>query len=153
MTDNDPRAALERAAEAAKNLHAASDELSKRLLRFEKLLLSQKLGTSADVNLVKSYETGDTWVELFFGKHGGKWGLFVVAGRLDVDDSPDNFQYTPIAHASREHRLLAVDMLPSLVEALEAAVESQLSEVNAANERVEQLIAQLSNGSTSEAEG
>lgn len=143
MTKRDPRAALERAAQVASSLHAASDELSKRLLHVEALLLSQKLGTSASVTIVSSQETGETWVVLYFGKHGGKWGLFTVSGRQDLDEEPESQHYTPIVHASREHRLLAADALPKLIEALEAAVRDQLTAITEATNRVDQLIRQL----------
>ncbi len=143
MTEHDPRAALERAAQAAAALHAASDELSNRLVRFEALLRSQKLGTSASVAIVESYDTGDTWVELYFGKYGGKWGLFTISGRQDVDDEPDSHHYTPIVHASREHRLLAVEALPKLIAELEKAVREQLTAITDASARVDQLISEL----------
>jgi hypothetical protein len=157
MTDNDPRAALERAAQAAKTLHAASDELSKRLLRFEKLLLDKKIGVAAATWLKAPAREGDDYVRLRFCKHGARWGLFIETGFDidfgDEDDAPNADDFTPIASANRAHRLLAARALPELVTSIIEAVNSELGEVNDANERVERLIKQTSNGSASEVEG
>lgn len=129
--------ALLRGQKAAEELGAATDQLTEALLQIERALAEQRLGVSASVRLQTTHgfdeNSGDEEVDLddlSFRKEGKRWSLFIDSGP-EHPCGPGDWHSIPLANASRELRLLAVEKLPELIDALVRNAESQLAEIHA----------------------
>jgi hypothetical protein len=117
-----------------RRLHEATDRLNKVLAEFEKALAELKLGVSARVILDSNT---DGWYKvLSFTKTGGGFKLVVETG---FDQDPEGADVTPLASASRETRLEAVENLPKLYKNLLKAFEEEIVRVNESIDQVEDL--------------
>jgi hypothetical protein len=92
-------AALARAQEAAKELNALDDQLSRMIPEYEEALKNLRLGVALSVPLDV---TGPDYRRyLSFEKYGGSWRLLIQEG---PDDDPESWTQTPLASASRDER-------------------------------------------------
>lgn len=123
------RSSLDRATAASTRLHRATDALNKKIAEVEAALVAQNIGVEARVMLETSEELPSTVVLAFAKRSNKQWGLLI-----EITTELDGFETTqaPIANASRDHRLAAVDALPALVEQLAERAESQLAAVQSA---------------------
>ncbi len=85
-------------------------------------------------------ETRSSEVQLAFRKEGKRW-MLMIDSQNPYDD--EHWQSTPLVNASRELRVLAVQKLPDLVDALANAAEARLAEVTDAQRRADDLLAAL----------
>jgi len=117
-----------------RRLHEATDRLNAVLTEFEKALAQLNLGVSARLILD---ENDEGWTKaLAFTKTSNGFRLMVETG---FDDQPHTYQVTPLASASRETRLEAVEALPKLYACLLHEFEQEIRRVNEGIGRVEEL--------------
>lgn len=111
-------------------LDLATDELNADLASLEALLKGLRLGVSARTWLTAQSTDDLVKRELGFEKLRGVWRLSYVH-----DGSP-----SPLAEAPRSMRLLAVDALPRLIQALLMSVQVEVTKVEDATEKLDAII-------------
>jgi len=90
---------LARAQDAAKELDALDDQLSRMIPEYEEALKNLRLGVALTVPLDA---VGPDYRRYFsFEKYGGSWRLLIEEG---PDDDPESWTQTPLASASRDER-------------------------------------------------
>lgn len=125
--------ALNRGAKAARALGPATDALNATLGRIERALEEMGLGVEDEVLLYPGQPLhSGPWLR--FSQTGEGWGFSVRYG----DGTP-----TPLANASREDRLAAVEVLPSLIVLLTAAADRKHADVASAAGRAGEILAQI----------
>jgi len=115
------KSALQRLSSLSQSLNQVSDELSEQLAEIEKAINRFGLGVTASVTLSTSGEPygNPPTVEvekLRYGKNSGKWGLSWV--QYKEHDPDATWDEKPLREAPRDVRLLAVKMLPHLLDEL-----------------------------------
>jgi hypothetical protein len=119
--------------ELSTQLNASSDALSESIKRVEAKLASLRLGVS--VWLEEPIDTSfycDDRLETILGytKVDGKWCLALRDNANDAIGNPEDSTVTqPLQQASREYRIKALQHIPELIKALEAAAEAELKAV------------------------
>jgi hypothetical protein len=120
--------ALKELASVAQVLNKTSDDLTKQLTEVEAALATLKLGVKTWVTMRKCSELSDpdnegkryqiTIVQqLGYGRNNNKWGLlFMEYCEEWFEGEPDLLEF--LRDAPREIRLLAVEKLPDLLNAL-----------------------------------
>lgn len=115
------------------------DALNHALKLAEKRLYSMNVGVEVSIQLKSDHvlaedehgeevPTGDVhFVELCWGKHKGKWCLYVNHG---IDNDPSTWDVSPLDQAPVDDRLAAAKRLPELVTALLAKASEELSEID-----------------------
>lgn len=129
---------LSSAVDTTRSLHAEVESLTQQLLLFETHLLSQKLGVYACVAQPQVSGDGEPIIRLHFGKHGPKWGLFIETLRPEEASI-----WTPIQHATRQHRIWAASVLAQLVECLLEKAQHELASARTAKHQVASLLTSL----------
>src|SRR5262249_20062354 len=99
-----------------------SDDLTKHVSFIEEVINKLNLGIKAHVVATQSsnFDESEThYVRLAYGKFGRKWGL-IIEEFTDQQNWPDyvDFETWPFHEAPRELRIIAVDKIPDLLEAL-----------------------------------
>jgi hypothetical protein len=113
---------LKELAAAAKTLNVVSDELTTHVSAIEVVLNKLNLGVRAHVVAQSSSNIDGSitnYVRLAYGKSSGKWG-FVIEQFTDDQNWDEflNFESWSFKDAPRELRIVAVDKIPELLEAL-----------------------------------
>lgn len=132
-----------REAEPMKKVHDAADvrrighQLSKELYELnaglravEEFLATSRVAVEADVDLSTEGEP-----VLWFGKHQGKWGLYVDLGG---DEG-----LVPLVSSPKRVRLAAIDALPALVDKILGEAQAQIVDSMRAKEKVGEVLASL----------
>jgi len=137
--------ALVRARLAADRLGPATDQVTETIAKIERALEEARFGVSGSIGLRSEAwemddETRSSEVQLAFRKEGKRW-MLMIDSQNPYDD--EHWQSTPLVNASRELRVLAVQKLPDLVDALANAAEARLAEVTDAQRRADDLLAAL----------
>ncbi|MCA0380510.1 MAG: hypothetical protein LCH36_13955 [Actinobacteria bacterium] len=124
---------LERGQRATERLGPATDELTEILAQIERTLAARKLGIERRVVLeegrVEDTDDGPLYTPttfLAFRKDGKTWRFMIQRG---IDNDPDSWSSAPLINASREDRLMSVDHLPDLIEALVRGAEEEIAKV------------------------
>jgi hypothetical protein len=112
-------------------LAQAADDLNGMIALAEEVLANYKLGVRARVWLDNDQKT-----TLIFGKHKMWWRLLVE----------DGSGIEPLVNASLEVRLLAVERLPALTEAMLSEAESQVVKVRKATAALKEMVETLRGG-------
>ncbi len=113
-------------------LGAATDELNRKIREFEKVLTELGLGISVSLEL----DPIDPRVCLSFSKWtDSEW-------RLQIFDA-DVRERQLLQSVSRDQRLKAVAVFPSLVELLVSVADDEMARVNAASKTIDELMASL----------
>lgn len=136
--------ALARGVRAAETLGAETDALTETLAQIERALDEMRLGVSAFVTLRTEEDEVDhptihsvtTTTALSFVKEGKRW-MLAIATTHDLDDE---WRFAPLVNASRELRLLAVEKLPELIEALMTEAERRFEEVRQGHEKARAIL-------------
>jgi len=111
----------------AERLAKATDELNHTIVDAEAALMALGLGVRAEIH-IPNYPGR----LLLFGKDGRAWRLFWGDEKGGTD--------TPLINASREQRLVAVALLPMLVDAMHAAAEAETKRVEDATAKIRQFL-------------
>ncbi|MDP3231361.1 MAG: hypothetical protein Q8N26_01200 [Myxococcales bacterium] len=131
---------LAKARDLQPRLAAAADNLNAKIAEFEKALGSLKLGVVASVQLSGESESFGEYLR--FAKWRDAWRLVVV----EVDFHADvNFEL--LQNKSRETRLAAVALFPSLIEELLRSAEREIERVAASATAIDDLIKQVEKSS------
>ncbi len=141
MTENKAASLVARihvARTKAKELDAATDDMNAALGQAERAMIDLRLGVSVSVRLEHD---GDWDVDLAFRKHDGKWSLLVEIG----PDDQAEWNVTPLLKASRQHRVMAAESLPALVDALIERTVTQAADIRKTTSEVRALVAELKN--------
>ena len=130
MPPSNIRKALRRGRAVSAALEAATEDVNAGLLAVQAAIEGLRLGVSASVTL-EDYSDKDEYgpgpaLWLTFGKNSGRWCLYTEHG---IDGEPDTFTTAELLRESRRIRLLAVDKLPSLVNALVRQAEREVADV------------------------
>jgi hypothetical protein len=135
--------ALARARDLKPRLEAATDDLNRSIEAAEAALVSLQLGVRAST-LMDGNKDDSLWGRyLAFGKESKAWRLLIEEGELDEEES---WTVTPLVNASRELRLRAVELLPTLVQKLVSTAEAEIKRVEAAATAARNIVTALSSG-------
>jgi hypothetical protein len=120
--------------ELSTQLNASSDALTESIKRVEAKLASLRLGVSVWLKEpidTTSYQ--DERVNTFLGytKVNGKWCLALIDDLHDKIGDPEEYHPAALQQACREYRIKALQLIPELIKALEAAAEAELKTVQA----------------------
>jgi hypothetical protein len=121
--------------ELSTQLNASSDALTESIKRVEAKLASLRLGVS--VWLKEPIDTSsldDDRVNTFLGytKVNGHWCLAIIDDLHDKLGVPEEDHPVALQQACREYRIKALQLIPELIKALEAAAEAELKTVQSA---------------------
>lgn len=114
---------LARAREAASMLEEETEGVNAVIARAESMLADLRMGVTASVKLWDEDSDGE-FTYLGFGKVDKQWRLTIETGY-----DPSEVEVSPLANASREARLAAIELLPELVDALIKQTEHEVVEV------------------------
>jgi hypothetical protein len=141
-------ALLKQLSSASQTLSEASNKLTEQIKEIEASLASYNLGVVAWVELRNTTEEVDPSVpyvhridSLGYSKENGKWGLYVSSSVEEFED----YESWLLRDAPRELRLLAVDAIPKLLEAMVAKAKELTTEVNSKVDRAKTLAHSLRN--------
>lgn len=118
--------------ELSSQLNASSDALSESIKRVEAKLASLRLGVSVWLEQpIDTYVYEDDVFKTFFGytKVNGTWCLAIKDNSNEIILDPECNTERPLQQASREDRIKALQHIPELIKALEAAAEFELKTV------------------------
>ena len=134
--------ALARARDLKPRLEAATDELNRSIEAAEAALVSLQLGVRACIVMQRNDEEG--WGRyLTFGKESKVWRLLIEEG---IDEPEVPLTITPLVNASREIRLRAAELLPTLVQKLVSTAEDEIKRVEAAATAARNVVTAISSG-------
>jgi hypothetical protein len=134
---------LARGRQAAEDLDKVTNELTETLEGVERALSELRLGVNASVELEPWERVADDpsapeyGTLLGFQREGKLWRLVVLEG--EVGD-PDSWKSQPLINASRSRRLLAVKVLPALIERLVAQAVAQRDEIVSATQATRAIL-------------
>ncbi len=139
--------ALARGRKAAERLGSATDQLTETIAKIERALEDLHFGVNASIELAEGrYEEDEDdpifepTLRLSFRKTAKRWTLMVATA---TDPSDDEWTVSPLVNASREVRLLAVEKLPELIDAMVKEAEWRLKEVETAQQRADAVLGTL----------
>lgn len=149
MTDERASAlseALARGRKAADQLGSATDQLTETIARIERALEDLRFGVPASIEILSEHYADDgiefeELAHLAFRKEGKRWALFIDSATSPC--SEEEWTSTPLVNASRELRLLAVEKMPTLIDAMVEASEKRLAAVSEGQKRADALLAAL----------
>jgi len=131
--------ALARGRAAADQLNSATDQLTETIAKIERALEALRFGVEPSIEILRE---GDQVTHLAFRKDGKRWML-----RIDSAVNPmgcEDWQSIPLVNARRGLRVLAVNRLPDLIDAMVSAAEVRLEEVENSRRSAEVLLKTLS---------
>jgi hypothetical protein len=135
--------ALARARDLKPRLEAATDDLNRCIEAAEAALVSLQLGVRASILMNEDKDEPFWGRYLVFGKESKAWRLLIEEG----DDHPEGgWTITPLVNASRELRLRAVELLPTLVQKLVSTAEGEIKRVEAAATAARNIVTTISSG-------
>jgi hypothetical protein len=141
-------ALLKQLSSASRTLSEASNKLTEQIKEIEVSLASHNLGVVAWVELRRTREEIDPSVarvdridSLGYSKKNGKWGLYVSSSIEEVE----HYELWLLRDAPRDLRILAVDAIPRLLEAMVVKARALASEVTSKTDRAKSLAHSLRN--------
>jgi hypothetical protein len=123
---------LERARSAGAVLAKSTDELNRKIAAVEKALCALGLGASVIVEMTLGENPTDR-AQLQFRKWGNDWGLYVHRGG----------KMLALQNTSRDLRLIAVDHLKELIDALIEKIDESARHVQERVTKLDDLIEDL----------
>jgi len=133
---------LKQLSSASQTLSAASNKLTEQIKEIEVSLASYNLGVVTWVELRRTREELDPSVayvdrvdSLGYSKKHGKWGLYVSSSIEEVE----HYEWWLLRDAPRELRILAVDAIPKLLEAMVVKAKELATEVAGKTDRAKAL--------------
>jgi hypothetical protein len=123
---------LERARNAGAVLAKSTDDLNRKIAAVEKALCALGLGVSVLVEITLG-ESPPERAQLQFRKWGNDWGLYVHRGGKMV----------ALQNTSRDLRLIAVDHLKDLIDALIEKIDENARHVQERVTKLDDLIEEL----------
>lgn len=141
-------ALLKQLSSASRTLSEASNKLTEQIKEIESSLASHNLGVMAWVELRRTREEIDPNVpyvdrvdSLGYSKKHGKWGLYVSSSIEEVE----HYESWLLRDAPRDLRILAVDAIPKLLEAMVIKAKELATEVTSKTDRAKALANSLRN--------
>lgn len=141
-------ALLKQLSSASQTLNEASNKLTEQIKQIEESLGSYNLGIVTWVDLRKTTEEIDPSVpqihrveRLGYSKRNGKWALYASSS---VEEFEDDESWL-LRDAPRDLRILAVDAIPRLLEAMVAKAKELTVEVTSKTERAKTIAQSLRN--------
>jgi hypothetical protein len=135
-------ALLKQLSSASLTLSEASNKLTEQIKEIEVSLASYNLGVVTWVELRRTREEIDPSVayvyrvdSLGYSKKNGKWGLYVTSSIEEVE----HYESWLLRDAPRDLRILAVDAIPKLLEAMVAKAKELATEVASKTDRARVL--------------
>jgi len=116
---------VRRARAASSTLSKTTDQLNAAIVDAEKVIAGLNLGVTAWVPFPSGEEDAPDTRSLWFERHRGEWCLTVNWSNEYTEET----SITPLLECSREARVEAVDLLPSLVDALMDRTETLIGTV------------------------
>jgi hypothetical protein len=141
-------ALLKQLSSASQTLSEASNKLTEQIKEIEANLASYNLGVVAWVELRRTPEEiapNTPYVyrvdRLGYSKKNGKWALYASS----AIDEIEHFESWLLRDAPRELRLLAVDAIPNLLEAMVIKAKELTADVTSKTDRAKSLAHSLRN--------
>ncbi len=139
-------ALLKQLSSASRSLGEASNKLTEQIKEIEAALATHNFGVRAWVEIRRTPEQFGPSVRpvdridrLGYSKQGGKWALYVDSAIEEIDE----YEYWLLRDSPRELRILAVDKMPDLLEAMVTKAKELTAEVTSKTERAKVLAQSL----------
>ena len=133
----------------ANQLNSVSDELGQYIIRIENVLKQLNLGITAWVQLrskIPDEGAGDLWgwwEDVGYAKTNGPWGIALRRTEAMLGDPPEKIELQPFNEAPRTLRLLALDKIPELIEALSKQAFETTKQIQSKLEDVQTVVRAL----------